>query len=297
MKKSEALSIIAAQASQGELVFPTNVNASLKIQQLLDQPDCDLEVAAKLIVTEPLLSARVVAIANSVAYSRFGGGVSSVRMAVTILGFDTLRSVIASVLVRQLGSEINHPLLRQHALQLWEHSAHVAALAHLLASRVSHTDPETAMFAGIVHEVSGFYLLSRAEEFPALMDGYGLPSGEDDSIDLEANNDVAFAELDEAPEVIIGRAVLKKLMVPKRIVAAVEAVWTGIRVMPPETLGDTLLLANDLAATPSPLDARSTATIRQDASEIDFAVGADTVRQIMEESDNDVKALTASLLT
>lgn len=297
MKKSEALSIIAAQASQGELVFPTNVNASLKIQQLLDQPDCDLEVAAKLIVTEPLLSARVVAIANSVAYSRFGGGVSSVRMAVSILGFDTLRSVIASVLVRQLGSEINHPLLRQHALQLWEHSAHVAALAHLLASRVSHTDPETAMFAGIVHEVSGFYLLSRAEEFPALMDGYGHPSGEDDSIDLEANNDVAFAELDEAPEVIIGRAVLKKLMVPKRIVAAVEAVWTGIRVMPPETLGDTLLLANDLAATPSPLDARSTATIRQDASEIDFAVGADTVRQIMEESDNDVKALTASLLT
>ena len=286
MKKSEALSIIAEQASQGELVFPTNVNASLKIQQLLDQPDCDLEVAAKLIVTEPLLSARVVAIANSVAYSRFGGGVSSVRMAVTILGFDTLRSVIASVLVRQLGSEINHPLLRQHALQLWEHSAHVAALAHLLASRVSHTDPETAMFAGIVHEVSGFYLLSRAEEFPALMGGYGHPSGQDDSI-----------ALDEAPEVIIGRAVLKKLMVPKRIVAAVEAVWAGIRVMPPETLGDTLLLANDLAATPSPLDVRSTATIRQDASEIDFAVGADTMRQIMEESDNDVKALTASLLT
>ncbi|MCU6434272.1 HDOD domain-containing protein [Undibacterium sp. Jales W-56] len=285
MKKSEALKNIVLEANQGELVFPTNVNASLKIQQLLDDPDCSLEAAAKLTLTEPLLASRVVAIANSVAYARFGGGVTNVRTAVTILGFSTLRSIVASVVVRQLSYAIGNPALRQKAYQLWEHSAHVAALAHTLAIKVSNTDPETAMFAGIVHEVSGFYLLSRADQLPALMDE-----------DSDGNQD-CLGEITEPAEVVIGRAVLKKLLLPKRIVTAVEALWSGIRVMPPETLGDTLVLANDLAPVASPLDPRSPETIRQAASEIDFLVGDGTVHHILEESDNEVKALTVSLMT
>ena len=281
MNKAEALKSIAIQAGRGELVFPTNVNASLKIQQALDDPDCGIEAAAKLVMTEPLLAARVVAIANSVAYSRFGGGVTNIKTAVTILGFSTLRSVVAAVVIRQLSSAVTDPAIRAKMDLLWTHSAHVAALAYLIASRVSHVDPETAIFAGIVHEVGGFYLLSRAQEFPALLD-----------------NDVSHSgDLAEAPETFIGRAVLNKLMVPKRVVAAVEALWFGMRVMPPETLGDTLLLANDLAAVASPLDPRSAETIRQAASEIDFAIGEGTLNSLLAESGEEVASLTSALLT
>lgn len=281
MNKAEALKSIATQAGRGELVFPTNVNASLKIQQALDDPDCGIEAAARLVMTEPLLAARVVAIANSVAYSRFGGGVTNVKTAVTILGFSTLRSVVAAVVIRQLSNAVTDPAIRARMDLLWKHSAHVAALAYLIASRVSHVDPETAIFAGIVHEVGGFYLLSRAQEFPALLD----------------NEAIAHGDLTESPETFIGRAVLHKLMVPKRVVAAVEALWFGMRVMPPETLGDTLLLANDLAPVPSPLDPRSAETIRQSASEIDFAVGEGTLNSLLAESAEEVNSLTNSLLT
>jgi HD-GYP domain-containing protein (c-di-GMP phosphodiesterase class II) len=52
---------------------------------------------------------------------------------------------------------------------LWEHSAQVAALSRVIARKITKVDPETAMFAGIVHEVGNFYLLSRAEEFPSLL--------------------------------------------------------------------------------------------------------------------------------
>ena len=176
------------------------------------------------------------------------------------------------------------PTLREMANQLWEHSAHVAALAHVLSRRVSHVDAETAMFAGIVHEVGGFYLLSRAEEFPALLED--MSSRPDDIVD----------ELAESPEAVIGRAVLNKLMVPKTVVSAVESLWYGMRVMPPETLGDTLLLANDLAAISSPLDTRSESAIQQDASEIDFAIGDGTLLSILEESDEEVRSLTSALL-
>lgn len=277
MDRLEAFKNIAAQASRGELTFPTNVDATLKLQRALNDPDCHAEVAARLVQAEPLLAARTVSIANSVAYNRSGNEVTNVRTAVQRVGFRTLNALAAAVIVRQLDSKITRPELRKKADQLWQHSAHVAALSQVIAKRVAHLDPETAMFAGIVHEVGGFYLLSRAEEFPGLLDGEP-----DDWI--------------EHGEMQIGRGVLQKLNVPAAVMAAIEELWAGMRALPPETLGDTLLLANDLSPVASPLHERPGATSIQSASTIDFVIGEGTLASIMEESADEVKSLTAALL-
>ena len=277
MNRLDALKTIAGQAGRGELVFPTNLNASLKIQKALDDPNCHIEAAAKLVIADPLLAARTVAIANSAAYNRSGREITSVRSAVTRLGFRTLQSVAAALVVRQFGAKLSDPALREKATQLWEHTAHVAALAHVIARRVTHLDPETAMFAGIVHEVGGFYLLSRADEFPGVLDG-----NPDDWVD--------YGEME------IGRAVLKKLAVPEPVMEAIEALWYGFLALPPETLGDTLLLANDLAPVASPLHQRSDAASKETASTIDYAIGEGTLNDILQESDAEVKSLCQALL-
>jgi len=277
MDRLEAFKNIAAEASRGDLIFPTNVNATLKIQQALDDPNCHIEAAAKLVLAEPLLAARTVAIANSVAYNRSGREIANVRTAVTRLGFRTLHSMVAALVVRQFGGKPTNPALRKKAEQLWAHTAHVAALAHVIAHRVTHLDPEAAMFAGIVHEVGGFYLLSRAEEFPGLLDG-------------DPEDWVEYGER------IIGRAVLKQLSVPEAVTEAVEALWYGYRALPPETLGDTLLLANDLSPVASPLHERAGATSMDSASTIDYAVGEGTLASILEESADEVQSLTAALM-
>lgn len=277
MDRLDALKSIAAQAIRGELSFPTNVDATLRLQQALNDPECHADAAARLVQAEPLLAARTVAIANSVTYNRSGNDVTNVRAAVQRVGFRTLGALAASVIVRQLSSEITDPGLRARADALWHHSAHVAALAQVIARRVSFVDPETAMFAGIVHEVGGFYLLSRAHEYPGLLDG-----GADEWL--------------EHGEVAIGRGVLLRLGVPAPVMGAIEAMWNGMRALPPETLGDTLLLANDLSPVPSPLLERPGATTAQAAATIDFAVGDGTLARIMEESAHEVQSLTAALI-
>lgn len=277
MDRLEALKTIAAQAGRGELIFPTKVDATLKLQRALSDPGCHADDAARLVQAEPLLAARTVAIANSAAYNRAGHDVTNVRAAVQRVGFRTLGALAASVIVRQLASEISDPLLRAKADALWQHSAHVAALAQVIARRVSHVDPETAMFAGIVHEVGGFYALSRAGEFPGLL--YG-----------PADEWIEFGE------VAIGRAVLLKLGVPAPVMGAIEALWNGMRALPPETLGDTLLLANDLAPVGSPLHERPGATSAQAAVTIDFATADGTLARILEESAGEVQSLASALL-
>ena len=277
MDRIDALKTIAAQAGRGDLHFPTHVHATLKLQRALGEPDCHLDDAARLVQTEPLLAARTVAIANSAAYNRFGNDVTNVKAAVQRVGFRTLGALAAAVIVRQLAGEIRDPAVRAKADQLWLHSTHVAALSQVIARRVSFVDPETAMFAGIVHEVGGFYLLSRAAEFPGLLDG-----DPDEWI--------------EHGETAIGRGVLLKLGVPAPVMGAIEALWNGMRALPPETLGDTLLLANDLSPVASPLLERHPGVAGlQVGATIDFAVGEGTLSAILQESADEVNSLKAAL--
>jgi HD-like signal output (HDOD) protein len=276
MDRLDAFKSIAAQAGRGDLTFPTSVDATLKLQRALNDPELHADEAARLVQAEPLLAARTVAIANSVAYNRSGNAVTSVRAAVQRVGFRPLNALAAAVIVRQLDSKITQPDLRAKADQLWRHSAHVAALSQVIARRVTHVDPETALFAGIVHEVGGFYLLSRAAEFPGLLDG-------------EPEEWIEYGEM------AIGRGVLKKLGVPAPVFEAIEAMWNGLRALPPETLGDTLMLANDLAPLDSPLHVRAGATTRQSAATIDFVTGDGTLAAILKESADEVKSLTAAL--
>ena len=291
MNRSKALKSIVEQANRGDLVFPTNVAASLKIQQALDDPDCAVDIATKLIMNEPLLAARVVAIANSAAYNR-GNDVTNVKAAINRLGFRSLRAVVATVIVRQLAGTSKDRNIRTITNKLWEHTAQVAALSQVIARRITKLDADTAMFIGIVHEVGNFYLLSRAEEFPSLLEPDSsfdedepLPEFSDTIIDLEST------------EAVIGRAVIKNLYVPAPVTDALEAMWFGLRAMPPETLGDTILLANELASTQSPLDFNSYAESERFSSEIDFVVGDGTLNSILEESDEELRSLTAALMS
>lgn len=80
MDRLEAFKSIAAQAGRGELTFPTNVDATLKLQRALNDPDMHVDGAAKLVQAEPLLAARTVAIANSAAYNRSGNSITNVQI-------------------------------------------------------------------------------------------------------------------------------------------------------------------------------------------------------------------------
>jgi hypothetical protein len=72
--------------------------------------------------------------------------------------------------------------------------------------------------------------------------------------------------------------------------------WRGMRALPPENLGDTLLLADDLAPIPSPMHTRPGATTAQAARTIDFAIGDGTFDAILRESADEVASLYAVLM-
>jgi HD-like signal output (HDOD) protein len=278
VNRLEAFGYIAAQAARGEISFPTSVNAVLRLQLALEDPDCHLEDAIRLVLGEPQLAARTVALANTAAYNAGGGPqITNVRAAVSRIGYRRLQALVASLVVRQFGSRIVDPGLRAKAEQLWQHTAHVAALAESFARRVTFVNSDTALFAGIVHEVGGFYLLSRADEFPGLLD----------------EDPEKWAELCED---VVSREVLKKLTVPEPVTEAIVGLRGGWLGMPPASLLDTLLLANQYAPVPSPLGTPLPPPPDHEESALDFVLDEPTLLDIQREAAETYKSMDGPTL-
>ena len=271
-----ALEAIAADAARGDIVFPTHTEIALRVQRLLDDPACSIESLGKLIVVEPLLAARVLGLANSTAFNPGGRRIGELKPAISRIGFAALRALAASIVVRQMQELTRTPEHRALASGLWEHTAHVAALARVLARRVTGQNPDAAFFAGIVHEVGNFYLIARADAYPGLLNS-----------DLEIWHGEGEAQ--------VGRAVLAALDAPPGIVDAMETLWSGYLAMPPRTLGDTLLLADELAPLESPLDALTGMSRKGMAVELELLIDNETLSQILAESASEVSELCATL--
>jgi HD-like signal output (HDOD) protein len=179
--------------------------------------------------------------------------------------------------VRAFGSKIVDPDLRAKAEQLWQHTIHVACLARIIAREITGVNPDTALFAAIVHEVGGFYLLSRADEFPGLLD----PDPEN---------------WQTASEEIINREVLKKLGIPGEVAEAIESMRSGMLQIPPETLLDTLLLANHFAPVRSPLESPGKEDAPHEDSVMDLFIDAEKRDRMLQEAEADASAMNAALL-
>jgi HD-like signal output (HDOD) protein len=236
MEKLGDLATIISEMQRGELVFPTSVNAALALQLALADPDCHDDDIARRVLGEPVLAARAVALANASVFRRNGAPpVTSARAAVMRLGYRNLYSLAAAMVVRQFGARIRDSVLRQRAEQLWKYSAHVAAIAYQVARHITRTDPDTALFAGIVHEAGNFFLLSQADQAPGLLDEMGKRLG--------------------PVQEIVAREVLRKLQVPEAVGAAIVSLRDAAISLPPAGLRDTLLLARHLSPVLSPLPA------------------------------------------
>jgi HD-like signal output (HDOD) protein len=275
---AEALRRIIGEGVVGELSFPTSVDASRRVMKAVENPDLGLSDLAKIVVAEPLLSAKVIRLANSAALNPTNQTVRDVKQAVMRVGMDPIKSLAMVLIMDQLRQSQRHSGCRELSNRLWERSVHVAALAFVIARKLTRLNADEAMFAGIVHDLGRFYLLARAADFPALL--------EDPVILSETINDLS----DRA-----GTMVLNQLDLPESVVKAVLAGRRYSGSMPPASLGDLLFVAGALSPRPDPFDELDSRIIVPENAAVTLGIDQSTVAEVVTASGDEIYSIVIAL--
>ncbi|MFO1413851.1 MAG: HDOD domain-containing protein [Burkholderiales bacterium] len=238
-------SAIERELETRELAFPTVLELSTRIRQAAYDPDISVQQIADLIRIEPVVSARVVQMANSVVFRPGGGAlVTGVPSAIARVGLLNVRTIALVVAMDQLSEEKSSRPMRERAKLVWRHALDTGAWAYAFARQRRRDLADAALFAGLLTQMGELYLLARVGRYPAVAD------------DL-----MAFAEISQFWSAAVTSTLLTKLDLPPEIVeAAVDTEGPhGVTAWPPASTVTAISLARLLAQPEIDFDARKRA--------------------------------------
>jgi len=226
---------IERELAAGRLDFPTVLDLSLRIRQAADDPNSSIETIAGLIRIEPVVSARVIRMANSVIFNPAGRNVGSISESIQRIGVSQVRVIALVVAMDQLAQEHRSKAMRDLARDVWQNSIDVAAWAYAITRRLRTDKPETALLAGLMTNIGQLYLIARVGQYPAL-----------------AQNVREFADIVELWNPALTRAILEEMALPAHMLDAIDYHNPYGGRWPPQSLDEILFIARLAAESENP---------------------------------------------
>jgi HD-like signal output (HDOD) protein len=149
--------------------LPSFPDVAVRVRTALANDEVEIDQVVRVISAEPALAARLLQVANSAALNPTGRRLTDLRTAVSRIGFNMARSATIAFAMSQLRRAEAYKGLEIPLTELWQHSAHVAAVCHVVAKRFTRMNADTALLAGLLQNVGRLYLLTRTVRFPSLL--------------------------------------------------------------------------------------------------------------------------------
>jgi HD-like signal output (HDOD) protein len=161
---------LAIELEGDSLELPSFPEVALRVRKALGHTDISIDEVVRLVGAEPSLSVRLLQLANSVALNPGGQRITSLRLAITRIGFNLARSATIAFAMSQMRRAEAWRGLEQRFRQLWDESAAHAALAHAFARQGAGLFADQALLAGMLTCVGKLFVLTRLSRHPLLLD-------------------------------------------------------------------------------------------------------------------------------
>lgn len=194
---------IAIELAGESLELPSFPEVALRVRKALGHAEISLDEVVRMVGAEPSLSVRLLQLANSAALNPGGQRITSLRLAITRIGFNLARSATIAFAMSQMRRAEAWRGHERRFRELWEESAGLAALAHVLARRTHERFADQALLAGMLTSVGRLFVLTRLSRFPLLL---GAPE--------------RYLELERRWHRPAGRAILSSWEMVPEVVAA-----------------------------------------------------------------------------
>ncbi len=134
-----------------------------KVVELVENPKTSASTLGKIISMDQVLAARILKLANS-AYYGFPREISTINLAIVVLGFNTLRDLVVSLSVIDQFSRQSSQFIDPR--YFWKHALDVGMGARAFAQSVHYPIPGEVFVGGLLHDIG---LLVLFQEFPDLL--------------------------------------------------------------------------------------------------------------------------------
>ena len=142
----------------GEL--PSSPKIVSTIMQLTSDPNTEITTLEKHLLADPSLAAKLLKLSNSAFYGQ-KKSVSTLKQAILIIGFHTLRSLVVAASIHSLYSKMGRDSIEN---KLWEHSLATAIACRLLALKTRHMQYEEIFMAGLLHDIGKLVMSQKLGE-------------------------------------------------------------------------------------------------------------------------------------
>lgn len=149
--------------------LPTLPTVVAQVMVTLDQPSSSARDLERLVANDQAIAARLLKLANSAFYG-LPGKVNSLSRAITLLGFNTVRSMVLTIgVVNKFSGQSGNKYFDRG--EFWEHSLSVAVASKLLGTKDPSINPEEAHIAGLLHDMGKvvFDFCKPTEFYEAMM--------------------------------------------------------------------------------------------------------------------------------
>lgn len=256
--------------------FPENM---MRVREALNSPDISLGSMALVIQSDPLLTVRLLRMANSAMLRRGTVEIIDLKMAISRLGVDMVRNTAISMAMDQTFKVPKDSPVYDIIEATRIHCSHVGALAYLLTKRQQpQLGTDEAMLAGLVHDIGKFYILTRIVDHPELYE------------DTLTMNGVLQ---DWHPGV--GRVIIETWGFPDAIAEAVdEHEWLEREHFGGADITDIIIVANQLAHVDiNDSEAHQALLLLPPCRKV--GIGPDELKILLDESDGEISSIRAAL--
>jgi putative nucleotidyltransferase with HDIG domain len=145
----QAMMETARQMVAGIDDLPTIPVVATQVLQLLDNPDVNVDKVADLMLTDQVMTARVMKMVNSPIY-RPSHEITSLKRALVYLGIRHIKEI---ALTSSFISAFEDKGGAIDISTFWAHAFGVGMVSKIIAEKIRYPDVEKAYLAGIVHDI------------------------------------------------------------------------------------------------------------------------------------------------
>jgi HD-like signal output (HDOD) protein len=165
--ENRLLAAIVRDHMADRLELPHLPDIAFKVRQATRDPHCDADHLARIVQTDPVITAKLIQAANSPLYG-VQTPLHDCRAAILFLGMQTTRDLVTSFALRDL-FQGEARTIQGRMRELWRHTALIAGVSHVLAGMTPGLSRDWAMLGGLLHDVGALPVLHYAGRQPDLV--------------------------------------------------------------------------------------------------------------------------------